>query len=107
MPDVALLIAVIATCYLGFALLALSQDRHWQNVGGLCDCPFRAMVLLRLAGYGLLVAALVLSLVLDGPAFGSLLWATMLTTGAFAVVCTLTWCASWLRPLICLFQLVD
>jgi hypothetical protein len=107
MPDVALLIAVMAACYLGFALLALSQDRHWHNVGGQRDCPFRAMVPLRLGGYALLLAALTLALVLDGPAFGSLLWATMLTAGALAVVCTLTWRACWLRPLVRLFRLVD
>jgi hypothetical protein len=104
MRDVALLLAVLAACYVGFALLALSQDRHWHHLERRRHCPPRAVLPLRMAGYGLLFAALVLALVRDGPGFGSLLWATMISIGALAVVCTLTWRPLWLRPLVRLFQ---
>lgn len=97
-------IAVFATCYLGFALLALSQDRHWHGVGGERHCPLPTMRLLRVAGYGLLLGALVLALMGDGASFGALLWATTISAGAFAVVCTLTWRSRCLRPVVHLFH---
>lgn len=95
-----LLIALAFTCYSGFALLALSQDRHWERAGGGRDCPPRLVLPLRIAGYLLLLASLALALWRDGPSFGSLVWATMLSVGAVAVTCTLTWRANWLRPVV-------
>jgi hypothetical protein len=41
-----------------------------------------------------------LALLRDGSSFGSLVWATMLSVEAVAVVCTLTWRAHWLRPVV-------
>lgn len=107
MPDAVLFVSLLAACYLGFALLALSQDRHWRRVGRMPQCPFRALVLMRLAGCGLLAFSLALAIVLDGPGFGSLLGTAILTNGALAVVCTLTWRPHWLRPLARLFQHVN
>ena len=80
MPEAALLLALFLSCYLGFALLALSQDRHWNHVGGGRHCPRRTAVLLRVAGYALLFCALVIALERDGASFGSLLWACLLYT---------------------------
>jgi hypothetical protein len=107
MFEAVLLVALLVACYLGFAMLALSQDRHWHHLDRRRHCPLRAVLLLRMAGYGLLFAALVLALVRDGPGFGSLLWATMISIGALAVVATLTWRPSWLRPLARLFRHLD
>lgn len=104
MPDYVFLILLVAVTYLGFVLLALSQDRHWHHLGGTYHCPKRVLVLLRSAGYALLTGALVLAVGHEGAGFGSLLWATMLSIGAVAVVCTLTWRARWLRPLARLFH---
>jgi hypothetical protein len=98
MPEAILLLAVFATAYLGFAALAMSQDRHWHHLGGGRHCPPRTRMLLRVAGYLLLFLALVLALVRDGASFGSLLWATIITVGALCVVATLSWRAHWLRP---------
>jgi hypothetical protein len=94
-----LIVAILAAAYLGFALLALSQDRHWLHLSGARHCPPRIARILRVAGCALLVAGLGLALFRDGAGFGSLVWATTLTVGAFAVVCTLTWRPHWLRPL--------
>ena len=99
-----LLAAVLVAAYLGFALLALSQDRHWHHLGGARHCPPRLVLPLRVVGYLLLLAGFVLAIVRDGPSFGTLLWVTALSVAAFALVCTLTWRAHWLRPLARLLQ---
>lgn len=100
----ALLVAVLVSAYLGFALLALSQDRHWHHLGGGRHCPPRAALPIRVVGYMLLLASFVLAIVRDGASFGTLVWATAISVSAFAVVCTLTWRAHWLRPLVRLLQ---
>ena len=104
MPEAMLLLAVFVAAYLGFAALAMSQDRHWHHVGGGRHCPRRTSLVLRCAGWALLLAALVLALVRDGASFGSLLWATVITVGALLVVATLSWRAHWLRPAARLLQ---
>jgi hypothetical protein len=104
MPETILLLAVFACAYLGFAALAVSQDRHWHHLGGARHCPRRASVALRCAGWALLLAALALALLRDGAGFGSLLWGTSITIGALCVVATLSWRAHWLRPVARLVQ---
>lgn len=94
-----LLAALLASTYLGFALLALSQDRHWHHLGGARHCPAGATRILRPCGYGLLAVSLIVALLRDGASFGTLVWVTTLTIGAFAVASTLTWRPHWLRPL--------
>ena len=100
----ALLIALVLATYGGFALLALSQNRHWQRAGGAVSCPARLVVPMRTLGYGLLLVALALALVRDGAGFGGLVWATMLSVGALSVVGTLTWRGHWLSPLVRVLQ---
>ena len=107
MTAAVLLAALLVSVCLGFALLALSQDRHWHHSGGTRNCPPRAVLPLRTAGFGALLVALALALVRDGPSFGALLWATCLTLGALAVVAVLTWRPYWMRPLVRLVQLVS
>lgn len=102
--EAALIVAVLAITYLGFALLALSQDRHWLHLCGERHCPRGVARRLRVAGYASLAMGLVLALFRDGPSFGSLVWATTLTVASFAVICTLTWRPLWLRPLALVFQ---
>lgn len=100
----ALIVAVLAASYLGFALQALSQDRHWLHLSGERHCPPVVVRNLRVGGYALLAAGLALALLRDGLEFGSLVWVTTLTVASFAVVCTLTWCPHWLRPLALVCQ---
>lgn len=97
-------LALAAALYLGFALLALSQERNRRAVGIAASLPRAGTVLLRVAGYGLIALALPIALWRDGPGFGSLLWATLVSIGALAVVCTLTWKPLWLRPLVRIVQ---
>lgn len=62
----ALLLALTLAAYLGFALLALSQHRHWQRAGGALPCPARLIVPMLALSYGLLLTALALALLRDG-----------------------------------------
>ena len=103
MTEAALLIALAATAYLGFALLALSQNRHWRSVTGTATpTALVAFVLRALAGLAL-ATSLTVALLRDGPSFGALLWATVLSTAAIAVAFTLSWRPHWLWPLAACF----
>lgn len=99
LPAPALLVLILATSYLGFALLALSQDKNWELVTRQRHVPAGRALPLRLAGYGLLALALALALARDGASFGSILWVVGLSVGALATVATLTWRRDWLTPL--------
>lgn len=89
-----LVLAVFAVAYTAFALLALGQARHAEAVAGAGARP-RPW----LAGM-LLATALGLAVWGEGWGFGLLLWATLVTIAATAVVATLTWRPHWLRPLL-------
>ena len=104
MPDFIFLPIMAAMTYLGFALLALNQDRHWDRVEGRRTVPDGIPGRLRGLGYALLAGTLALAVGHEGAGFGPLLWATMLSFAAITVVCTLTWRAWWLRPLTRLFH---
>lgn len=97
MESALLLIALSLTAYLGFALLAVSQARHWRAVSGTAEPPPAVKIVLRVFGAGCLLMALGLALLRDGPSFGALLWATVISLAALAVAFTLSWRPSWLR----------
>jgi len=99
MPDSLLLLALLASAYAGFALLALSQTQHWRAVVGAAALPRRRVLVLRTIGTALIALSLILSLLRDGPGFGSLLWATAISLAALGVAFTLAWWPRMLRPL--------
>ena len=91
MSDAWLLAASMGVAYLGFASLALSQERHWKTLtGGTAPKPLQAL-LLRGLGSLALGLSLALALIRDGLSFGAILWVTMLSAAAAAVALTLTW----------------
>jgi hypothetical protein len=99
MLDSVYLLGMCAWLWISFALLALSQERHRERVL-VCDAPFalsgwaqRTLALIAIA------ATLPLCIALDGAAFGSLLWALLLSACAACVALTLTVCPRLLRPL--------
>lgn len=98
MPKDLLLVAIFSAAYLSFALLALSQVRHWRVVFDKALPTQREVLLLRSLGILMLSISLALSLVRDGASFGSLLWITMIGVAALAVALTLAWRPRWLRP---------
>ena len=95
-----LLVGIGTVAYLGFALLALTQARPWQRVSPAPQPTRIRRLALRILGGLALLLSLVLCLVRDGPGFGALLWATMISLAAIAVAFTLTWRPSLLRPLV-------
>lgn len=91
--------AVVMLLLAGFAILALSQDRHRRAVAIRPLAPPTALRM-RIAGYGLIVLALPPAIWSDGPGFGSLLWVTLMPVSAFVVVAVLTWRPSWLASML-------
>jgi len=99
MPEALLLLGVFAADLFGFALLALSQTKHWRQVTG-AAAPARGRIrAMRALGAALLGLAYALALRRDGPSFGTLLWVTALSPTALAVACSLAWRPRALRPL--------
>lgn len=82
--------------YTGFAMLALSQARHWHTVMGPASSPpatgWRAP--------GLIAQVLCAAWLIHGhgASFGSLLTALTLSACALAISLTLSWQAARLRP---------
>ena len=99
MPSALLLAGLALSAYLGFALLALSQARHWRRVSRAEPQPRVRTRALRASGSLALLLPLGLALLRDGPGFGILLWATAISLAAAAAAFTLTWCPAWFRPL--------
>jgi len=99
MSDTLLLLGVFAAAYAGFALLALSQQRHWNSVAGTTPPCRVQIIVLRAVGGAMIALSLVLALMRDGPSFGSLVWATAISLAALAVAFTLAWRPAVLRPL--------
>lgn len=103
MRDALLLLFVFVTIYSGFALLASSQARHWKRMTIENLCSKHKVWMLRACGYGLLGVSFTLALLRGGASFGSLMWATMISLGAIAVVFTLAWRPTWFRVIGKLF----
>lgn len=91
------LVSAMTASYLGFGCLALSLRQHWKDVTH--EPPLRpaSVATLRVIGYTAIASTLVLTVLRDGPGFGSVLWVLLLTASATAIAFTLTWRPSWLR----------
>ena len=86
--------------YGGFACLALAMPRHWAAATGkkVDVVPHRRW--LRPCGFAMLALSYGLCAYRDGPGFGSLLWAILISAAAIAVALTLTWRPQLLLPAI-------
>ncbi|SMF88987.1 Protein of unknown function [Azospirillum oryzae] len=92
MPDVLSFPAIFGLCYIAFAALALTVERHWRDlVDSRRPPPRRTVLRLRCAAALSLTAALSAAVHRDGAGFGILLWVLALTAGALAVSATVTW----------------
>jgi hypothetical protein len=101
MVEGALVAAAFASSYFGFGLLALRQKPHHAAVSrnAVRAAPPRALQrrCLFLGGASLSLG-FVLSLLAEGPSFGSILWVLSLGAAALAVMFTLTYRPHWLVP---------
>lgn len=105
MTDALFLVGAIIVMYGAFALLSLTQERHWTTVTRDLDLQHPApatQVRRRLAGALGLSGGLVLCIWGNGPAFGAVLWIMCLALCAAAVAFTLAWQPRWLR-IVCKF----
>ncbi|HSV54371.1 MAG TPA: DUF3325 family protein [Burkholderiaceae bacterium] len=96
------LLAMPAACFLallGFALLALSQERHLAHVFAPTLPPQSRWRALRAAGFAAVGACLPVCIASEGAGFGSLLWVVLIGAAATAIALTLTWRPHWLRYL--------
>jgi Mg2+/Co2+ transporter CorB len=88
---------------MGFALLALSQERHLERVLDQNHEANRPVALVYQAQRAIGFIAIGLSLpsciVSQGASFGSLMWVVLMGAAAMAVALTLTWRPRWLRVL--------
>lgn len=96
MFDILLLILAAASGYAGFAVLALTQKQHLEKVTGVRRSNPQTLWR-RIAGSILLILCLVVTLVRDGAAFGSLLAVFLLAATGIAVAFTLAWQPAALR----------
>jgi tellurite resistance protein TehA-like permease len=101
MLETTLVVSSFLTSYLGFTLVALSQERHWSAVQGNDTLPpGRPPAWGFAAGIGCLLASLCAAVASQGPAFGSLLWVMEISATAVAVSLTLSWWPRALRLLL-------
>lgn len=97
-------LALIFVLHLGFALLALSQDRNWRLVVAALPLSRSRKIALRIVGYALLALGLSLALWRDGPGFGSLMWGTLISLAACAITMIVSWRAHWMTPLVAVIR---
>lgn len=92
-----LLVGAVLAAFLGSALLALSQKRHWLAVTGALlrtNWPMRSL------GWVMISTSLVLAVLRDGPSFAILFWPMLVGLGAMVTSAILTWMPSALKPVM-------
>jgi hypothetical protein len=97
--ELGLSIAAWVASAVGFALLALSQERHWHAVMRAPPTPAIRPLPLRATGCALQPLALAGFVHAQGPGFGSLLWGVGATAAAMTVALVLSWYPRLLAPL--------
>lgn len=97
MRDLLLTLAAFWLALWGFALLALSQERHVEHVFGRHARPASRLRAQRATGFTAIGLGLPACLAAQGAGFGSLLWVVLVCAAAMGVALTLTWRPRWLR----------
>ncbi|MCX7293767.1 DUF3325 domain-containing protein [Janthinobacterium sp.] len=96
MPELLAWMLLFAGSHACFAVLALSQERHWRAVGGTA-MPLHAASRGRLGGYAGLALLYGVAVAREGAGFGSISWCMLLFFGAVTVALTLSWAPRRLR----------
>ncbi|MET4577441.1 DUF3325 domain-containing protein [Ottowia thiooxydans] len=90
------LLAAFTLSFIGFALIALSQDRHWEAVTAMqADHRVRGACLLAV-GLIMQCVACLLIVFSQGAGFGVLLWGVGITGTAMLVAFALAWRPRWI-----------
>lgn len=90
MREVLLILAACILALLGFALLALSQERHWEHAWGSNKPSAPAISTQHATGFVAISLSLPCCVIAQGASFGSLLWVMLLSAAALAVAFMLT-----------------
>lgn len=106
MRETACALAGLMAAWLGFALLALSQERHLVRFYQSNVPPAPSLRAQRAIGFIAIGASLACCIAGQGVSFGSLLWVLSLSAAAMAIALTLTWCPHWLYGLARVLRLV-
>lgn len=106
MRETACALAGLMAAWLGFALLALSQERHFVRVYQSTMPPAPFLLVQRAIGFIAIGVSLVCCIAGHGVSFGSLLWVLSLSAAAMAMALTLTWRPRWLSGLARVLGLV-
>jgi Na+-transporting NADH:ubiquinone oxidoreductase subunit NqrB len=91
--------AALLISLVGFALLALSQERHWTHVTEMGEAQRAPSWLLHAFGLSAQACALPPIIWAEGSGFGCLLWGVGLTGSATTVALALTWFPGALMPI--------
>lgn len=94
------LLAAALLALSGFALLALSQQRHLDRVLGSNSPLAHKLRAQRATGFIALGLSLVACLASQGAGFGSLLWVLLICAAAMSIAFMLSWRPHWLRRLL-------
>ncbi len=97
MRDLLLTFAACGLALWGFALLALSQERHVERVFGSHARPAPRLRVQRATGFTAIGLGLPACVAAEGAGFGSLLWVVLVCAAAMGIALTLTWRPRWLR----------
>lgn len=89
----------LASSLTGFAALALAMSRHHKQVWRR-EPSRRRQLLLRLAGWGLLLASMGFCQAQVGWASGLIRWAGLLTVAALLVTLLLTYRPNWIARVL-------
>lgn len=106
MREITCALAGLMAAWLGFALLALSQERHLSRVDPSNSHPALSRPAQRAIGFIAIGASLVCCIAGQGASFGTLLWVLSLSAAAMAIALTLTWRPHWLYGLAHVLRLV-
>lgn len=102
MCELFLMLAAGLAALWGFALLALSQQRHFVRVFGTNSHPALSTWAQRATGFIAIGLSLPACIAAEGSGFGSLLGVLLICAAAMTIALTLTWRPHWLRRLLCL-----
>ncbi|MDB5425368.1 MAG: hypothetical protein JWQ29_2784 [Phenylobacterium sp.] len=104
MPELA---AMLGCSFLGFALIALTQDQHRRRVAG--AGPLNRRPARRQQGVAavLLILSLLIAIWRRGGSFGAMLWLLTLSAGALLVAAALAWRPRLLAGLVAINRGAD
>ena len=104
MCELFLMLAAGVAALWGFALLALSQERHFFRVFGSNIESAPAKSSQRATGFITIGLSLPACIAAQGGGFGSLLGVLLICATAMTIALTLTWRPHWLRrlPFMCI-----